>query len=155
MSVLLLTATALEQTRLAEALTGVVSLSVYGRTWRHGVCAGRDVNLVETGLGAVNTAHAVTRCLEAQRPDMVMQVGVAGAYAGSGLRVGDLAVAAEEVYGDLGVVTPDGKKLYIALSGSNQVAVIDTRSRKLVTLIDDVGEEPWGATMVGALNYCH
>ena len=108
MSVLLLTATALEQTRLAEALTGVVSLSVYGRTWRHGVCAGRDVNLIETGLGAVNTAHAVTRCLEAQRPDMVMQVGVAGAYAGSGLRVGDLAVAAEEVYGDLGVVTPDG-----------------------------------------------
>ena len=58
MSVLLLTATGLEQTRLAEALTGVVSLSVHGRTWRHGVCAGRDVDLVETGLGAVNTAHA-------------------------------------------------------------------------------------------------
>ncbi len=56
---------------------------------------------------------------------------------------------------ETGVVTPDGRKLYVALSGSNRVAVIDTESRKLVTMIDDVGEEPWGATMVGALNYCH
>ncbi len=56
---------------------------------------------------------------------------------------------------ETGVVTPDGKKLYVALSGSNQVAVIDTRSRKLMTLIDDVGDAPWGATIPGALNYCH
>ncbi len=56
---------------------------------------------------------------------------------------------------ETGAVTPDGRKLYVALSGSNQVAVIDTRARKLVATIDDVGEEPWGATMVGALNYCH
>ena len=108
MSVLLLTATGLEQARLVEALTGAVTLAVYGRVWRHGVCAGRDVDLVETGLGAVNTAHAVTRSLEAQSPDVVMQIGVAGAYVGGCLQVGDLAVAAEEVYGDLGVVTPDG-----------------------------------------------
>ena len=67
-------------------------------------------------------------------------------------KVGEIALPSSP---ETGVVTPDGKKLYIALSGSNQVAVIDTRSRKLVTLIDDVGKEPWGATMVGALNYCH
>jgi YVTN family beta-propeller protein len=56
---------------------------------------------------------------------------------------------------ETGVTTPDGRKLYIALSGSNQVAVIDVRERKLVKMIDDVGEEPWGATMVGAIGYCH
>ena len=56
---------------------------------------------------------------------------------------------------ETGVVTPDGRKLYVALSGSNRVAVIDTENHKLVTMIDDVGEEPWGATMVGARNYCH
>ncbi len=56
---------------------------------------------------------------------------------------------------ETGVVTPDGAKLYIALSGSNQVAVIDTRSRTLLSMIEDVGEQPWGATMVGARNYCH
>ena len=56
---------------------------------------------------------------------------------------------------ETGVVTPDGAKLYVALSGSGQVAVIDTRSRKLIGTIDDVGSEPWGTTMVGTVNYCH
>jgi YVTN family beta-propeller protein len=56
---------------------------------------------------------------------------------------------------ETGVVTPDGTKLYVALSGSDEVAVIDTRTRKLVKRIKGVGEEPWGAHMVGALNYCH
>ena len=56
---------------------------------------------------------------------------------------------------ETGVVTPDGKKLYVALSGSDRVAVIDTRSRKLLKMIEDVGGEPWGATMVGVRNYCH
>ena len=53
------------------------------------------------------------------------------------------------------MVTPDGAKLYVALGGSDQVAVIDTRTATLVGTIDDVGTEPWGATMVGAFNYCH
>ena len=56
---------------------------------------------------------------------------------------------------ETGVTTPDGTKLYVALSEADKVAVIDTRSRRLITMIDGVGEEPWGATMVGALNYCH
>ena len=53
------------------------------------------------------------------------------------------------------VTTPNGMKIYVALSDANKVAVIDARSRKLVKMIDGVGEEPWGVTMVGALNYCH
>jgi len=56
---------------------------------------------------------------------------------------------------ETGVVTPDGTKFYVALSGSDRVAVIDVRTRQLVTMIDGVGKEPWGAHMVGALNYCH
>ncbi len=67
-------------------------------------------------------------------------------------KVGEIALPSSP---ETGVVTADGTKLYVALSGSNKVAVIDTRSRKLVRMIDDVGVEPWGATMVGALNYCH
>ncbi len=66
--------------------------------------------------------------------------------------VGEIALPGSP---ETGVVTPDGAKLYVALSGSGQVAVIDTRSRKLVGTIDDVGSEPWGSTMVGAVNYCH
>lgn len=56
---------------------------------------------------------------------------------------------------ETGVTTPDGTKLYVALSGTNEVAVIDTRSRTLIKKITNVGDEPWGAHIVGALNYCH
>ena len=56
---------------------------------------------------------------------------------------------------ETGVVSPDGSKLYVALSGTDEVAVIDTRHRKLIGSIGQVGKEPWGAHMVGALNYCH
>ena len=54
------------------------------------------------------------------------------------------------------VTTPDGAKLYVALSDTDQVAVIDIRKRELATTIDGVGDEPWGTMMTGtSLNYCH
>ncbi len=56
---------------------------------------------------------------------------------------------------ETGVTSPDGKTLYVALSDTDQVAVIDVGRRQLVKTIDDVGDEPWGAAMAGALNYCH
>ncbi|MDH3594000.1 MAG: beta-propeller fold lactonase family protein [Rhodospirillales bacterium] len=56
---------------------------------------------------------------------------------------------------ETGITTPDGRKLYVALSEAGKVAVIDTRARKVIKMIDGVGEEPWGATMVGAIGYCH
>ena len=67
-------------------------------------------------------------------------------------RIGEVALPSSP---ETGVVTPDGRKLYVALSGSDQVAVIDTVAMTLIEMIGGVGEEPWGAHMVGALNYCH
>ena len=82
--------------------------SVAGRQWTRGVLGGRTVQVVETGLGAVNAAHALTRCLQMELPPWVLQFGVGGAYEGAGLDLGDLAVARTESFGDLGVVTPAG-----------------------------------------------
>lgn len=67
-------------------------------------------------------------------------------------RVGEIALPGTP---ETGVTTPDGKKLYVALSEANKVAVIDIRERRVVKMIDGVGEEPWGVTMAGAINYCH
>jgi YVTN family beta-propeller protein len=66
--------------------------------------------------------------------------------------VGEIALESNP---ETGVTTPDGRKLYIALSGTDRVAVIDTQKRKVTGYIDGVGEEPWGAHMAGAVNYCH
>ena len=67
-------------------------------------------------------------------------------------RVGEIALPGTP---ETGVTTPDGAKLYVALSDTDQVAVIDIRARELIKTIDKVGDEPWGAMMIGALNYCH
>ena len=56
---------------------------------------------------------------------------------------------------ETGVATPDGTRLYVALSDAGKVAVIDMQTRSLVATIGDVGEEPWGTHMAGAVNYCH
>ena len=65
--------------------------------------------VVLTGIGAVNTAHALTRELLTQPPPaLVIQAGVAGAYVPAGIAVGSTVLASEEVYGDVGVITTEG-----------------------------------------------
>ncbi|MEW6321040.1 MAG: futalosine hydrolase [Acidobacteriota bacterium] len=67
-----------------------------------------DVQVVRTGVGPVNAAHAVTLAIARDRPGGIVVCGVGGAYPGSGLRVGDVACAATERYGDLGASSPSG-----------------------------------------------
>jgi futalosine hydrolase len=64
--------------------------------------------LAVTGMGKVNAAAAITALLERHQPVLIINTGCAGAYPGSGLAVGDLALATTEVYGDEGVLTPSG-----------------------------------------------
>jgi futalosine hydrolase len=70
--------------------------------------AGRAVRLVETGVGPVNAAFALTRALTENAADAVIVCGVGGAYPGSGLRAGDVVCAETETYGDLGADSPTG-----------------------------------------------
>jgi futalosine hydrolase len=108
MDLLVLTATLFEQEVLRGQLEEPVCYEVAGRKWAEGKIAGRNLLLVETGMGAVNCAHALSCVLQARSPVEVWQVGVGGAYARSGLQPGDLAVASEENYGDVGVRTAEG-----------------------------------------------
>jgi futalosine hydrolase len=60
-------------------------------------------------MGAVNTAHALTRhLLTSSRPQLVIQTGIAGAYVPAGLAVGSAVLATDEMYGDVGVITKEG-----------------------------------------------
>lgn len=73
-----------------------------------GQVGGATVLLVVTGIGKANTASALTALLERHTPRLLIDTGCAGAYGGSGLAVGALAVASSEVYGDEGVLTTNG-----------------------------------------------
>ena len=67
------------------------------------------------------------------------------------MRADDDAIAAEaRSFGAPVVITsPD------CPSGTDRVAVIDMVARKLVKMIDGVGDQPWGVSSVGELSYCH
>ena len=65
--------------------------------------------LVVTGIGAVNTAHALTSYLATRpKPSVVIQTGIAGAFVPAGIPVGSVVLADTEIYGDLGVLTVEG-----------------------------------------------
>jgi futalosine hydrolase len=101
-------ATPLELSILKESLEGGGRILSGNREVREGTIAGKAVILAVTGIGKVNTASAVTALLEHHDAEILINTGCAGAYAGSGLAVGDLAMASEELFGDEGVLTPQG-----------------------------------------------
>ena len=59
--------------------------------------------VVVSGIGAVNAALSTQTALLEQKADLVLSVGIAGAYLGSGLNLGDVIVSSELVYAGLGV----------------------------------------------------
>jgi futalosine hydrolase len=66
------------------------------------VCAG--------GVGKVNAAAAAAVMIDRYQPQLVINTGCAGAYVGSGLSIGNLVVASEELLADDGVIVADGWK---------------------------------------------
>lgn len=66
------------------------------------VCAG--------GIGKINAASAAAVMIDRYQPQLVINTGCAGAYSGSGLSIGNLVVASEEVLADDGVLVADGWK---------------------------------------------
>ncbi len=74
-----------------------------------GTLKGRRMLLCVGGMGKVNAAHAAT-LLAQFKPEAFIIFGVGGAYPASEARIGDVALAKEEIAGDEGVLTLDGFK---------------------------------------------
>lgn len=95
---------------VSQELAGLVPLvkdrrqtAVGRRRLISGRLAGTPVRLLITGPGIVNTVHAATAAVEDHPPALLIQTGCAGAFQESGLEIGDLAVAAEEIDVQLGI----------------------------------------------------
>lgn len=63
---------------------------------------------LQIGVGKTEAAMRLTAALTTDKPDLVVSIGIAGAYPGGGLEVGDVCVVNEEQLADEGVITPDG-----------------------------------------------
>jgi futalosine hydrolase len=101
-------ATHLELSLLINTLEAGDRLFIGHREIFEGTIGGRRTILAITGIGKVNAASTVTALLEHFAPELLINIGCAGAYTESGLKVGELALATAELFGDEGVVTPDG-----------------------------------------------
>jgi futalosine hydrolase len=82
--------------------------STAGKTVHKGQVSGVNVVLMNSGIGKVNAAHSTTYLIEKYPVSAIINIGVGGAYPGSGLKIGDIALASKEIYGDEGVIDAQG-----------------------------------------------
>ena len=109
-TLLLVSATEIESATVQNALGNAKTSQHAGKTAIVGNLGGWRCTLIHTGIGSVNAAHALTCQLEEQLPDLVIQFGIGGAYVPTGLSIQSVVLATEEIYGDVGVITPEGWK---------------------------------------------
>lgn len=57
-----------------------------------------------SGIGAVNAALETQLGILEQRPDLVLSVGIGGAYPNGGAKIGDAVVSSEMIYAALGAM---------------------------------------------------
>lgn len=88
------------------AHSGRVKTGGYG--YIEGTIGALRVVVSAGGVGKVNAAAAAAVMIDRYQPQLVINTGCAGAYVGSGLSIGNLVVASEEVLADDGVVVADG-----------------------------------------------
>ncbi|HET6762462.1 MAG TPA: futalosine hydrolase, partial [Longimicrobiaceae bacterium] len=104
----LLCAVEAECAGLRDALEGAQEVEIGRKAAWEGTLDGAPVILLPGGMGKVNAAQATTALLETRRVHGVLGFGIGGAYPGSALEVGDVALATSAVYGDEGVDAPGG-----------------------------------------------
>jgi len=106
--ILLIAAVPLETELLRRELAPCEVRRCGGRALYQGTLAGQNVALQHSGVGKANAAATAALLLDGLRPESVICFGCAGAYLESGLKIGDLVLASEEIYGDEGTAVPEG-----------------------------------------------
>ncbi len=107
-SILIIAAMPLETHLLENALAQPVRLKTGGFEYLEGTLGNLRITICACGVGKINAAAAAAAMIERNRPKLVINTGCAGAYIGSGLSIGDLVVASDEVLADEGVILEEG-----------------------------------------------
>ena len=76
-----------------------------GLTIISGKVGHKTYDLLITGPGVFNAAHALTVYLEKSSPCLVLQTGIAGIFKQTGCNIGDVAIATREQYIHTGIQT--------------------------------------------------
>ncbi len=77
------------------------------KTISEGELQGKSITFTHCGVGKVNAAHSATLMLENYETELLILFGICGAY-NNHAKIGDVAVAESENYGEEGVLTKEG-----------------------------------------------
>jgi futalosine hydrolase len=108
--IIVIAAVPLEIELLENALEHSGRVSTGGYEYVEGTIGNLWVVVCAGGIGKVNAAAAAAVLIDRYQPHIVINTGCIGAYTGSGLSIGNLVVASEEVLADDGVVVAEGWK---------------------------------------------
>jgi futalosine hydrolase len=89
--------------KIMEQLEFPTIMKIGGRSIIAGNLTGIPVQILATGPGPVNTAQAITAAIENERPGLIIQTGCAGSFRASGLDIGDIGLATQEIDVQLGI----------------------------------------------------
>lgn len=106
--ILLLSAVNQENAQLRGSMQNAQSHTCGALMYHCGTLESHAVGIATSGIGSANAAASCALLLHVLKPTAVIVCGCGGAYTGSGLKVGDLALARTEIYADTGAITPDG-----------------------------------------------
>ena len=98
-----------ELSKLIDKIESRVFSSVGGRRVANGYIKGKPVRAIITGPGSVNTVQSLSAAIETARPSLIIQTGCAGAFRKSGLNIGDIGIATEEIDIQLGIESENGR----------------------------------------------
>lgn len=65
------------------------------------------VEFLITGVGIPLALARMLEALTEKKPGRILNIGIAGAYPGGGLAIGDVVMGASEIYGDVGFELPE------------------------------------------------
>jgi futalosine hydrolase len=103
MKICLVSATILEIKKTVEAL----KLNYTEYQPYHFIKGEKEVDILITGVGAVQTVFGLTKYLQHNKPDICIQAGIAGSFSNK-IKIGTVYNIVEEVFADLGVENNDG-----------------------------------------------
>ncbi|MDD5286313.1 MAG: futalosine hydrolase [Desulfuromonadaceae bacterium] len=129
--ILIIAAMPLETALLESTLAESARMKSAGFEYLEGKLGALKIIVSAGGVGKINAAAATAVLIELHRPEIVINTGCAGAYLGSGLSIGDLVVASEEVLADEGVIVSAGWKDLSYMD----LPVVDHDGRKYFNLI--------------------
>ena len=105
----IIASTQIEADLVIKQLSEKEEISIQGKYFYKG-SLGKNIHAVICicGIGKTNAAHGTALLIERFKPDFVWNIGIAGAYPSSGLKIGDVVIAENEIYGDEGLMVKNG-----------------------------------------------